>query len=69
MPVFVPGKAGILPLPEAFKPIPVLVFVQENDVAFGLLKSIALVLLPLQTVWLLIVFAVATGFTVTKKSV
>ena len=50
-------------------PMEVLLFVQLNEVATGLVNRMAAVKVFLQTVWLATGFAVGTGFTVTEKSI
>ena len=61
-------KEPILPVPAALKPMLVLLFVQLNTVpATGPLIVIAVVLPPLHTAWLAIVFTDGVGFTVIVK--
>ena len=64
----VPVKDAILPLPEAPRPIAVLLFVQLKVVpATGLLKFAAAVNEPLHTVWSAIALTVPVGLTVIVK--
>jgi len=53
LPVLVAVNAAMFPLPPAARPIEVLLFVQLNVVAaIAPEKFIALVIIPLHTVWL-----------------
>lgn len=61
-------KAGIFPMPEAPRPIVVLLFVQVYTVpATGPLMVTAAVLAPAHTDWFAIAFTPGVGFTVIVK--
>ena len=63
--VFVAVKAAILPVPDAARPMLVLLFVQLNVVPpTAPVKLIAVVVAPLHSVWLATAFTVGVGFTV-----
>jgi hypothetical protein len=63
--VLVAVKLGMLPVPDAARPILGVLFVQLNTVpATGLVKVTAVVLVPLHTVWLAGVFTLGVGLTV-----
>ena len=58
-------KLGILPVPDAARPIPVLLFVQLNVVpATAPVKLTAVVAAPAHSVWLATAFTVGVGLTV-----
>ena len=66
LPVLIPLKDGILPIPLAPRPIDVVLFVQLNTIVppgVGLVKVTAVVGLLSHTTWLATGFTVATGFT------
>ena len=62
LPVFVAVKAGILPLPVAARPMPALLFAQLYVLAVPV-KFTAVVVAPLQSVWLVIGFTTGVAFT------
>jgi hypothetical protein len=68
LPLFIPLKAGISPVPEAASPMLVLLLVQLKVVPLTAPEKLtAVVLLPLHTVWSAGSFTVGVGFTVMVK--
>lgn len=64
VPVFNPVNAGMFPLPEAAKPIAVLLLVHVNVVPVTLLPGVTNVeVLPWQMVWLVMGFTFGVGYT------
>lgn len=64
----IPTKAGTVPIPDAPRPIVVLLLVHVNTVpAAAPVKVTAVVLLPAHTVWFATAFTVGVGFTVMVK--
>ena len=67
VPLLVPTKEAILPVPLAPSPIEVVLFVQLYTIVppvVGLLNVTAVVLSPLQITWLATAVTVAVGLTV-----
>lgn len=70
VPVLVAVNTPMFPLPEAAKPMEGVLFVQENVLpGTGPLMLMAVLLPPLQMVWLAMAFTVGVGFTVMVNEV
>ena len=68
-PLFVAGKFKMLPVPVAARPMLVLSFVHENIAPAVPLKLTSVLLMPLQTTWLLTALTVGVGSTVMVNDV